>query len=133
VPVTALQQVEPGLGHSSGRRYDADTAERYGWVNRSIPDAELDAFVERFATRVASFGREAMSIAKQRLNHLGGIPDPADLLTTQAEFFRLLQRPEAQALVADLFRRGLQTRGDLELNLGKRVGPQPNGNGAATP
>jgi len=117
----------------SGEDYDADTAERYGWVNRSIPDAELDAFVERFATRVASFDREAMSLAKQRLNHLGGVPDPADLEGSQAEFYRLLQRPQAQAHVADLFRRGLQTRGDLELNMGERLGPQPNRNSAATP
>jgi len=31
-----------------GEDYDADTAERYGWVNRAVPDAELDALVERF-------------------------------------------------------------------------------------
>ena len=74
-----------------------------------------------------------MSLAKQRLNHLGGVPDPADLEASQAEFYRLLQRPEAQALVADLFSRGLQTRGELELNRGDRLGPQPNGNDAATP
>jgi enoyl-CoA hydratase/carnithine racemase len=37
----------------SGEDYDAETAERYGWVNRSLPDAELDAFVERFAERVS--------------------------------------------------------------------------------
>ena len=35
--------------------YDADTAERYGRINRAIPDAELDDFVDRFARRVSSF------------------------------------------------------------------------------
>src|SRR6201991_4113522 len=35
--------------------FSADMAERYGWVNRSVPDAELDAFVDNFARRVASF------------------------------------------------------------------------------
>jgi enoyl-CoA hydratase/carnithine racemase len=34
------------------REFDAHNAERYGWINRDIPDAELDEFVERFAKRV---------------------------------------------------------------------------------
>lgn len=38
-----------------GEDFDADTTERYGWINRSIPDAELDAFVDRFARRIGSF------------------------------------------------------------------------------
>jgi enoyl-CoA hydratase/carnithine racemase len=32
---------------ASSEDYDADTAERYGWINRAIPDAELDDFVDR--------------------------------------------------------------------------------------
>src|ERR1700755_1250148 len=48
--------------------FDADTAEKYGWVNRSIPDAELDAFVERFAQRIASFDAEALGAVKEILN-----------------------------------------------------------------
>jgi enoyl-CoA hydratase/carnithine racemase len=39
-----------------GKDFDADTAERYGWINRAVPDVDLDSFVERFATRDASFG-----------------------------------------------------------------------------
>jgi len=42
-----------------GEDFDADTAERYGWINRSVPDTELDAFTHRFATRIASFDRLA--------------------------------------------------------------------------
>ena len=41
--------------------FDADTAERYGWVNRSIPDAELDAFVDDFAHRIASFEKRPLT------------------------------------------------------------------------
>src|SRR5258706_10619513 len=48
--------------------FDADTAERYGWVNRSIPDADLDAFVERFATRVASFDCRLIAAPKEIIN-----------------------------------------------------------------
>ena len=35
--------------------FDADTAERYGWINRALPDAELPEFVDRLARRIASF------------------------------------------------------------------------------
>ena len=51
-----------------GKDFDADPAERYGWINRAVPDAELDAFTDRFATRVASFDRFATATANQILN-----------------------------------------------------------------
>ncbi|CAM02054.1 acyltransferase domain-containing protein [Saccharopolyspora erythraea] len=38
-----------------GADFDADEAERYGWINRTLPDAELDEFVARLARRIASF------------------------------------------------------------------------------
>jgi enoyl-CoA hydratase/carnithine racemase len=42
---------------TGGEDFDADTAQRNGWINRSVPDAELDAFTDRFPTPAASFGR----------------------------------------------------------------------------
>ena len=48
--------------------FDADLAERYGWVNRVLPPADLDAFVDRLATRIASFPAEAIALAKESLN-----------------------------------------------------------------
>lgn len=50
---------------ASSEDYDADTAERYGWINRTIPDAELDDFVDKFARRIASFLKRKHS-QKQR-------------------------------------------------------------------
>ena len=44
--------------------YDADTAERYGWINRALPDADLAPFVAKLARRIASFPREARSLIK---------------------------------------------------------------------
>lgn len=114
----------------SGEDFDADTAERYGWINRSIPDAELDEFVERFATRVASFDREAIAAAKRLLTERGGVPRPEDLAATEKTFFGLLERPEAQQRIARLFEQGLQQPGDLELNMGERIGP-PGGDSVA--
>jgi hypothetical protein len=61
---------------------------------------------------------------------LSRIPRPADLASTERTFFDLLERPVSQRLIADLFARGLQNRDDLELNMGERLGPQPDGSAA---
>jgi len=50
--------------------FDAEEAERYGWVNRALPDAELDGFVARLARRIASFPAGAVRSTKQVLNNL---------------------------------------------------------------
>src|SRR6185295_13368478 len=65
--------------------YDAATAERYGWINRALPDAELDAHVDRLARRIASFDREALAETKRLVNRRT-LPDPADLRETQDVF-----------------------------------------------
>jgi enoyl-CoA hydratase/carnithine racemase len=109
----------------SGEDYDADTAELYGFVNRSVPDSELDDFVDRFATRVANFDRAAVAAAKRHLTALGGVPRPNDLTATERTFFGLLESPSGQREVKSLFERGLQQYGDLELNMGERLGPAP--------
>ena len=48
----------------SANDFDGDTAERYGYVNRSLPDAELDGFVDALARRIGSFDRRALVAAK---------------------------------------------------------------------
>ena len=50
--------------------FDAEEAERYGWVNRAPPDAELDAFVARLARRIASFPADAVRSTKRVINEL---------------------------------------------------------------
>jgi enoyl-CoA hydratase/carnithine racemase len=44
---------------------DGNLAERYGYVNRALPDAELDAFVDAFVMRIASFDKQAIAETKQ--------------------------------------------------------------------
>ncbi len=101
--------------------FDADEAERYGWINRALPDAELDAFVAGLARRIASFPAEAVRTAKQVLNDLT-LPG-ADAIRADASRFRqLVVSDAAQARTAALFAQGLQTRGPLELDLGDRIG-----------
>jgi enoyl-CoA hydratase/carnithine racemase len=101
--------------------FDAETAERYGWINRALPDAHLDAFVARLARRIASFPVDAVRSAKRALNELT-LPG-ADAIRADARRFRqLVASDTAQDRTAALFSQGLQTRGPLELDLGDRVG-----------
>src|SRR5436853_376445 len=51
-----------------------DLAEQYGYVNRAVPDAELDAFVDALAERMASFDRQAIAATK-RLVDVASLPD----------------------------------------------------------
>jgi enoyl-CoA hydratase/carnithine racemase len=100
---------------------DAELAERYGWVNRALADAELDGFVARLARRIASFPAEAVRSTKQVLNGLT-LPG-ADAVRADARRFQQLVGSEAvKARAARLFAQGLQTRGPLEHDLGDRLG-----------
>lgn len=102
--------------------FDASTAERYGWINRALPDADLDAYVDELARRIASFSQPAAILAKSIINQRTPAPSAEDQLTTQERFFGLVA--SAQPRIQELFARGLQTDGDLERNLGTRLGPQ---------
>lgn len=100
--------------------FDADTAERYGWINRALPDAELDDFVTTLARRIASFPAEAVTATKHVINELA-LP-PADAYRSDARRFQYFTKTDAvQARSAELFARGLQTRGELELHFGTHI------------
>src|SRR5215467_14818534 len=48
--------------------YDADLAERYGWINRALPTDALDGFVRALAHRIAGFPAAGHLAVKQRVN-----------------------------------------------------------------
>jgi enoyl-CoA hydratase/carnithine racemase len=100
--------------------FDADEAERYGWINRALPDAELDEFVARLARRIASFPVAAVRATKQRLGELT-LPDADAIRADASRFQQLVRSDTVQARIATLFAQGLQTRGPLELDLGRRL------------
>jgi enoyl-CoA hydratase/carnithine racemase len=102
--------------------FDADTAEKYGWVNRSIPDAELDAFVDNFARRVASFERRPLELAKKLVNARAGIPSEAERWSSNQAFMGTTTWPETKVMIGKLLQKGLQQEGDFELRLGEHVG-----------
>jgi enoyl-CoA hydratase/carnithine racemase len=101
--------------------FDADVAERYGWINRALPDAELDDFVARLARRIASFPTEAMRAAKEVLNELT-LPAVDAVRADAKRFQHYVASDTVKARMTTLFGQGLQTRGDLELDLGERIG-----------
>ena len=107
----------------SGDDFDADTAERYGWINRALPDAELSPFVDRLARRIAGFERPALVRAKAQINKRAGTPSDEDLLEARTVFSESGTWPGTQRRVREALAQGLQQRGDFELNQGARLGP----------
>ena len=101
--------------------FGAEQAERYGWINRALPDADLDAFVARLARRIASFPAGSVRSAKRVLNELT-LPGADAIRGDARRFHQLVTSDPAQGRTAALFTQGLQTRGPLELNLGDRLG-----------
>ena len=97
--------------------FDADIAERYGWVNRTLDDDHLDLFVDTLARRLASFDRETLAAAKAQINRFG-TPTAAELQSSNDLIFPLLALPSAQARGAKI-RAGYGVPGDFELNFGR--------------
>lgn len=91
-------------------------------MNRSIPDAELDAFVDNFARRVASFDKRPRELAKKLVNARAGVPSEADRWSSNQAFIGTTTWPDTQAKTGKLLEMGLQQDGDLELHFGKVVG-----------
>lgn len=100
--------------------FDALTAERYGWINRALPDAQLDAFVTGLVQRLACFDKAAVGDAKQAINR-HALPDAEDLKASQALFYKGFARPGTQARIKALMERGIGTRSDLEMRFGDHL------------
>jgi len=98
--------------------FDADIAERYGWVNRTLDDGDLDSFVDALVRRLASFDRETLAAAKAQINRFG-IPTAAELQSSNDMIFPMLALPSAQARRAKLRGIGYGVRSDFELNFGR--------------
>ena len=98
--------------------FDADVAERYGWVNRALDDADLDSFVDTLVRRLASFDREVLAAAKAQINRFG-TPTAIELQSSNDMIFPMLTWPSAQARRAKLRNIGYGLPSDFELNFGR--------------
>jgi len=93
--------------------FDGDTAERYGYVNRALPDAELDGFVDTLARRIASFDGRAVAAAKSLVNQVS-LPSADQLLDALNSFQTALTWTETQQRIEALLKRGLQQDSSFE-------------------
>ena len=105
----------------SGNDIDGDLAERYGYVNRSFPDAELDSFVDTLARRIAKFDKQAIADIKGMVN-VSSLPSDAEIGSQWDGFIASVGRPRAQEKVAELMRLGLQKNPDVEVRLAVYTG-----------
>jgi len=101
--------------------FSADLAAAYGYVNRAMPDRELDGFVDDLARRIASFDRQAIAEIKRLVNR-SGLPSDADLAEEWDACTTSIQRPAVQARIQRLIELGFHKPGDVETRLGYYVG-----------
>ncbi len=101
--------------------FDGETAERYGYVNRALPDTELDSFVEMLARRIASFDRRPIATAKNLINQVS-LPPVDRLLDGLNSFTTALTWPESQRRFQALSNRGLGQPGEMENRFGELLG-----------
>jgi enoyl-CoA hydratase/carnithine racemase len=100
--------------------YDADVAERYGWINRALPRASLAGFVRSLAHRIAGFPAGARAALKDRVNRIALAPVD-DFRRDSDLFLECAREPEAQCRTAVAMTRGFQTH-EGEIALGVMVG-----------
>ena len=98
-----------------------DLAELYGYVNRALPDSELDEFVDALAVRIASFDRQAIAETKHLVD-IASLPPDAEISPEWQACMASIARPAAQGRLKILMERGFHKPGDVENRLGYHVG-----------
>jgi enoyl-CoA hydratase/carnithine racemase len=104
----------------SAEDYDADLAERYGWINRALPAEALGEFVRSLAHRIASFPASGHLVVKDRVNAIALAP-AEDLRRDSDLFGEGVRNPDFQRRIKDAMKRGFQTR-DAEMTLARMLG-----------
>ncbi len=105
----------------TGNDIDGDLAERYGYVNRSIADADLEQFVDALAGRISKFDKQTIADIKGLVNS-STLPSNEDLKAQWGAFIASAQRPQAQERVQQLIEMGLQKKPDVERRLAEYTG-----------
>jgi enoyl-CoA hydratase/carnithine racemase len=104
----------------SAEDYDAELAERYGWINRALPADTLGEFVSSLAHRIARFPAAGQVVVKDRVNAIALAP-VQDFRRDSDLFGEQVRTPDAQRLIAAALKHGFQTR-DGELTLAGMLG-----------
>jgi enoyl-CoA hydratase/carnithine racemase len=104
----------------SSEDISGDQAEAYGYINRALPDAELDAYVDALANRIAGFDKWAIGQTKRLVNT--SLPPDVELGAGWDACVASLGRPAAQNGIRSLTERGFQSPGDVEHRLAFHLG-----------
>src|SRR5262245_6865157 len=104
-----------------GEDVPAPLAAQYGYVNRVIPDAEIEAYTDSFAQRIASFDKVAVAGIK-RLVDDATLPADEEFAAGLQAYFATAGRPENKPFAELLFSKGLQQPDGIETNLGAAIG-----------
>ena len=104
----------------SAEDYDAELAERYGWINRALPADALGDFVRSLARRIASFPAVGHAAVKDRVNGIALAP-AEDFRRDSDLFGEGVSNPEVQSRIGAVMKRGFQTR-DAEMALARMLG-----------
>ncbi|MFF2525471.1 enoyl-CoA hydratase/isomerase family protein [Streptomyces liangshanensis] len=101
---------------AGGEDFDGELAERYGYVNRAVPDAEFEAFVDAFVTRVSGFSVSTIRELKSEVDPRT-LPEEAELAAQARLFLAALATPEVREWARQSFENGLQQAGPFEEKL----------------
>lgn len=99
--------------------YDADLAERYGWINRALSADEIDDFVGALARRIAKFPIAGQVVVKERVNEVA-LPSREDLRRDSDLFLQGVRTNEFQERTQKAMEQGFQTR-EAEMKLAELV------------
>lgn len=105
----------------TGNDINGELAERYGYVNRALPDAELDKFVDTMARRIARFDKQSITDIK-RLVDAASLPPNEAIAAEWEGFIGSVKRPAAQQRITQLMELGLQKKADVEKRLAHYTG-----------
>ncbi|MHA7264592.1 enoyl-CoA hydratase/isomerase family protein [Arthrobacter sp. TMN-37] len=92
----------------------AEAAAAYGYVNRVISDATIEAEVDALARRIAGFDKTAVARTKALVDE-ATLPEDQEFAPGLEAFFATAGRPVSQPLIHSLFARGLQQADGVEL------------------
>ena len=104
----------------SAEDFNAELAERYGWINRALPASELDNFVSSLAQRIAKFPASGRAMVKERVNAIG-LASSDDFCRDADLFYEGVRTREFQERMQAAMKQGFQTR-DAELDLAWMLG-----------
>jgi enoyl-CoA hydratase/carnithine racemase len=103
-----------------GEDFNGELAERYGYVNRAVPDDEFAEFVDSYAWRVSRFDRRTLADIKGSIN-AASLPDDIALMAVMRAFADAIGREPAVSLIPAAFMAGWGQPGEFEQNLGTHI------------